>query len=228
VPVTAEIVPLFGTETSVPVGQATSPPVTQEWESGTQAGGEGSPTGVTQQATTAIAPATAAPVLPAEQTSTTTTAKALPEDLYDLQRCTVCVLLQFYPVGEAGRSRQVLLSIQNGTSNKEDLPLMAVLDEDKLGGPLPPALQALWSKLEADLPLRKQRHDERAAKQSTQQAAASNAARFTTKKGIAPANPLLPPPCCIHSDSEERGVNHGWAIRWRVVQCQPPWERSIP
>ncbi len=196
VPVTAEIAPLFGTETSVPVGQATSPPVTQERESGTQAGGEGSPTGVTQQATTAVAPATAAPVLPAEQTSTTT-AKALPEDLYDLQRCTVCVLLQFYPVGEAGRSRQVLLSIQNGTGNKEDLPLLAVLDEDKLGGPLPPALQALWSKLEADLPLRKQRHDERAAKQSTQLAAASNAARLTPKKVITPAkpaNPLLPPP----------------------------------
>ena len=195
VPVTAEIAPLFGTETSVPAGQATSPPVTQERESGTQTGGEGSPTGVTQQATTAVAPATAAPVLPAEQTSTTT-AKALPEDLYDLQRCTVCVLLQFYPVGEAGRSRQVLLSIQNGTGNKEDLPLLAVLDEDKLGGPLPPALQALWSKLEADLPLRKQRHDERAAKQSAQLAAASNA-RFTPKKVIAPAkpaNPLLPPP----------------------------------
>ncbi len=196
VPVTAEIAPLFGTETSVPAGQAPSPPVTQERESGTQTGGEGSPTGVTQQATTAVAPATAAPVLPAEQTSTTT-AKALPEDLYDLQRCTVCVLLQFYPVGEAGRSRQVLLSIQNGTGNKEDLPLLAVLDEDKLGGPLPPALQALWSKLEADLPLRKQRHDERAAKQSTQLAAASNAARLTPKKVITPAkpaNPLLPPP----------------------------------
>jgi hypothetical protein len=195
VPVTAEIAPLFGTETSVPVGQATSPPVTQEPESGTQAGGEGSPTGVTQQATTTVEVATAAPLLPAEQTSTTTTAKALPEDLYDLQRCTVCVLLQFYPVGEAGRSRQVLLSIQNGTSNKEDLPLLAVISEDKLGGPLPPALQALWSKLEADLPLRKQRHDERAA-QSAQQAAASNAARLTTKKVIAaakPANPLLPP-----------------------------------
>jgi hypothetical protein len=90
----------------------------------------------------------------------------------------------------------VLLSIQNGTSNKEDLPLMAVLDEDKLGEPLPPALRALWSKLEADLPLRKQRHDERAAKQSAQQAAASNAARSTTKKVITaakPANPLLPP-----------------------------------
>jgi len=72
-----------------------------------------------------------------------------------------------------------------------------VLDEDKLGGPLPPALQALWSKLEADLPLRKQRHDERAAKQSTQLAAASNAARLTPKKVITPAkpaNPLLPPP----------------------------------
>jgi hypothetical protein len=196
VPVTAEIAPLFGTETSVPVGQATSPPVTQEPESGTQAGGEGSPTGVTQQATTTVEVATAAPLLPAEQTSTTTTAKALPEDLYDLQRCTVCVLLQFYPVGEAGRSRQVLLSIQNGTGNKEDLPLLAVLDEDKLGGPLPPALQALWSKLEADLPLRKQRHEERAA-QSAQQAAASNAARLTPKKVITPAkpaNPLLPPP----------------------------------
>jgi len=194
VPVPAEIAPLFGTETSVPVGQAPSPPVTQERESGTQAGGEGSPTGVTQQATTAVAPATAAPVLPAEQTSTTT-AKALPEDLYDLRRCTVCVTLQFYP-GEEGRPRRVLLSIQNGAGNKDDLPLLAVIGENELGGPLPPAIQALWSKLEADLPPRKQRHDERAAKQSTQLAAASNA-RLTPKKVITaakPANPLLPPP----------------------------------
>jgi hypothetical protein len=197
VPVPAEIAPLFGTETSVPVGQATSPPVTQERESGTQAGGkEPQATGVIQQATTAIAPATAAPVLPAEQTSTTTTtAKALQEDLYNLRRCTVCVTLQFYP-GEEGRPRRVLLSIQNGAGNKDDLPLLAVIGENELGGPLPPAIQALWSKLEADLPLRKQRHDERAAKQSTQLAAASNA-RLTPKKVIAatkPANPLLPPP----------------------------------
>ena len=195
VPVPAEIAPLFGTETSVPVGQAPSPPVTQERESGTQTGGEGSPTGVTQQATTAVAPVSAAPVLSAEQTSTTT-AKALPEDLYNLRRCTVCVTLQFYPGGE-DRPRRILLSIQNGAGNKDDLPLLAVISEDDLGGPLPPALQALWSKLEADLPLRKQRHDERAAKQSTQLAAASNAARFTTKKVITaakPANPLLPPP----------------------------------
>ena len=196
VPVTAEIAPLFGTETSVPVGQATSPPVTQERESGMQAGGEGpQATEVTQQATTAVTVATAAPVFPADQTSTTTTAKALQEDLYDLRRCTVCVTLQFYP-GEEGRPRRILLSIQNGASNKDDLPLLAVISEDDLGGPLPPALQALWSKLEADLPLRKQRHDERAAKQSTQLAAASNA-RLTPKKVITatkPANPLLPPP----------------------------------
>ena len=69
VPVPAEIAPLFGTETSVPVGQATSPPVTQERESGTQAGGEGTPTGVIQQATAAVTVATAAPVFPADQTS---------------------------------------------------------------------------------------------------------------------------------------------------------------
>jgi hypothetical protein len=196
VPVTAEIAPLFGTETSVPGGQVTSPPVTQERESGTQAGGKGPPTGVTQQATTTVATATAAPVLPAEQISTTTTtAKALPEDLYNLRRCSVCVTLQFYP-GEEGRPRRVLLSIQNGAGNKDDLPLLTVISEDELGGPLPPALQALWSKLEADLPLRKQRHDERAAKQSTQLAAASSA-RLTPKKVITPArpaNPLLPPP----------------------------------
>ena len=87
------------------------------------------------------------------------------EDLYDYQKCTVMIVIQLRPEREEGEPRSVLLSVQNGTANKEDLPMLRLLlSEEELGGPLPPTLVALLEALRADLPARKQRHEQRAVK----------------------------------------------------------------
>lgn len=191
--VEAEIVPLFGTEAASPTGQAVVP-LAQAQAPGAQEGVEKREAGPTQ-AIQPVAMAATVPAVPTTQTAvTTTTAKALTEDYYDVRTCTVVMTLQFYPLGAQGQARRMLLSIQNGAGNKDDLPLLAVINEDELGGPLPPALLALWAKLEADLPRRKQRQVERAAKVvvakpiTTPTGAKKQGATTVTR------NPATPPP----------------------------------
>ena len=192
-PVEAEIVPLFGTEAAPPAGQAVVP-LAQAPAPGVQEGVEKRKVGSTQ-ALQPAAMAVAVPAVPTTQTAVTTTkAKALTEDYYDVRKCTVVLTLQFYPLDVEEQARRMLLSIQNGAGNKDDLPLLAVINEDELGGPLPPALLALWAKLEADLPRRKQRQAERAAK-------VAGAKPVTTPTGAkkqgattVTRNPATPPP----------------------------------
>ena len=99
----------------------------------------------------------------AEQASTSLPVQSLPssalpsEDLYAYQKCTIMIVVQLRPQVEDGRPRSVLLSVQNGTTNKEDLPLYRLLSsEDELGGPFPPALVCLLEALQRELPERKQ------------------------------------------------------------------------
>jgi hypothetical protein len=152
---------------------------------------------------------TAVASIPATQVTTTTTnAKALSEDFYNLNACTVVVTLQFYPVatGEEGQQRRVLLSIQNGAGNKDELPLLAIVTQDELGGPLPQALLDLWARLEADLPLRKQRQDERVAKAAVTRSSAviTGSKKMTAAK---PASPPLPPTTTTPIEKEGLGMS---------------------
>ncbi len=112
--------------------------------------------------------------IPAEQASAFLPVQSLtplvlqPEDLYAYQKCTIMIVVQLRPQVEGGRPRPVLLSVQNGTANKEDLPLYRLLSsEDELGGLFPPALVSLLEELQRELPARKQRHEQRVAKKST-------------------------------------------------------------
>ena len=191
-PVTAEIAPLFGTGAAPPTGQAAALPGGEQ-QADTQGSGENKPVGETPQASP-----TAVAIVPTQQTAVTTTnAKALPEDYYTLQACTVVVTMQFYPVSQQGQPRRVLLSIQNGAGNRADLPLLAVVNEDELGGPLPPALVALWQRLEADLPRRKQRQAERDAKATvakTITAPKQKAAKDAQKSATPPPPPTTATP----------------------------------
>ena len=100
----------------------------------------------------------------ASSTPAQTPQASSPEGLYDYQKCTVMIVIQLRPQREAGGPRPVLLSVQNGTANKEDLPMFRLLpSEEDLGGPLPPAITALLEALQQDLPARKQRNAERKA-----------------------------------------------------------------
>jgi hypothetical protein len=124
---------------------------------------------------------------------TTTVAKPDSEDLYDLQRCTVCLSLQFYPPQQSGQPRRVVLSIQNGATNKADLPLLAITTEEELGA-LPPALLELWTRLEADLPLRKQREEERVAKAAVVRSTAVVTSSSRKAAKVTPTQSVTPPP----------------------------------
>jgi hypothetical protein len=129
------------------------------------------------------------------------------EDLYDYRKCTIFIVVQLRPEAQAGQPRQILLSVQNGVSNKEDLPLYRLLSEEQLGGPFPPAVVALLEELQQQLPERKQRHDERqeatrrqeAERESRGQAGkaaqrtAQSATRTAAKQQIAPASSVVPP-----------------------------------
>jgi hypothetical protein len=129
-----------------------------------------------------------------------------PEDLYDFDKCTIVAVVQLRPKREVGHPRQVLLSVQNGTANKEDLPLYRLLTENELGGPFPPALVALFEDLAHQLPERKQRHEQRLAKKtnvagtvsrSTQKPAQASKERSSQKKAppaSSAASPQLPVP----------------------------------
>jgi len=105
-----------------------------------------------------------------------------PEDLYAYQKCTIMIVVQLRPQVEAGHPRPVLLSVQNGTTNKEDLPLYRLLSsEDELNGPLPPVLVSLLEELQRELPARKQRHEQRAAKKSTTGGTSTNAVQKSSQ-----------------------------------------------
>jgi hypothetical protein len=105
------------------------------------------------------------------------------EDLYVYQKCTIMIVVQLHPQVEDGRPRSVLLSVQNGTTNKEDLPLYRLLSsEDELGGPFPPALASLLEALQRELPARKQRHEQRTtAKKAVTGGAATKASQASAK-----------------------------------------------
>jgi hypothetical protein len=103
-----------------------------------------------------------------------------PEDLYTYEKCTIMLVMQLRPQQQENGSRSVLLSVQNGTGNKEELPLYCLLaSEEELGGPLPPALTALLEALRQDLPARKLRHEQRAVRK----ASAGGATRPAQKPG---------------------------------------------
>jgi hypothetical protein len=128
------------------------------------------------------------------------------EDLYAYQKCTIMIVVQLHPQVEDGRPRSVLLSVQNGTTNKEDLPLYRLLtSEDELGGPFPPALVCLLEALQQELPTRKQRHEQRTtakkavigrtatkAVQKSSPASAKDAGK--PKKTVSPAATTPSPP----------------------------------
>lgn len=141
--------------------------------------------------------------IPAETTQVSSASSSTPvqipevspsEDLYNYQKCTVMIVIQLRPQREADGPRSVLLSVQNGTGNKEDLPMFRLLpSEEELGGPLPPALTALLEALRQDLPARQQRHAERKAKPTvtggttttTQKTKARDARKQTKPEGQA-------------------------------------------
>ena len=115
------------------------------------------------------------------------------------------IVVQLRPQGEDGHPGPVLLSVQNGTTNKEDLPLYRLLaSEGELGGPFPPALVSLLEALQRELPARKQRHEQRVAKkptigetstravQKSSQASAKDAGK--PKKTVSPAATTQPTP----------------------------------
>lgn len=105
------------------------------------------------------------------------------EDLYDYQKCTIMIVIQLRPQREAGEPRSVLLSVQNGTANKEDLPMLRLLlSEEDLGGPLPPALVTLLETLRADLPKRQQRHEQRVVKSTATRTNTAKTPRDTRQK----------------------------------------------
>ncbi len=118
-------------------------------------GGQTPAATIVQTAPSVPAGSPPSPSVPATSRQTST------EDLYDYRKCTIFIVVQLRPEAQAGQRRQVLLSVQNGVSNKEDLPLYRLLSEEQLGGSFPPALVALLEELQQQLPERKQRHDER-------------------------------------------------------------------
>lgn len=140
---------------------------------------------------------------PSSSSTPTTNGQGSAEDLYDYRKCTIFIVVQLRPETEAGQPRQVLLSVQNGVSNKEDLPLYRLLSEEQLGGPFPPALTALLEELQQQLPQRKQRHDERqeakrasrgqAGKATHKAAQSAMGSRAAAKQQPAPAVSVVPP-----------------------------------
>ncbi len=148
-------------------------------------------------------------VSPTAQTARTLAEQSPPssasqtEDLYAYHKCTIMIVVQLRPQMEDGHARPVLLSVQNGTANTEDLPLYRLLSsEDELGGPLPPALVSLLQELQRELPARKQRHEQRVAKPSTAGSASTRSvqkppqasAKDARKPKKAAASTQLPPP----------------------------------
>lgn len=166
-----------------------------------------------------------------ETTSVTTPAASVPplpprapqpEDPYDFDKCTIVAVVQLRPRREANHPRQVLLSAQNGTANKEDLPLYRLLTEDELGGPFPPALVALFEELVRQLPERKQRHEQRMhAKtssastpsrpaQKATQASKGGSSQKKTPAAQAQAKPLPPVPAATTPPQKENLVLEGF------------------
>ena len=147
---------------------------------------------------------TTAPVVQASAPAHAQTPPAPPpEDQYTYEKCTVMLVMQLRPQQQENGSRSVLLSVQNGTGNKEDLPLYRLLaSEEELGGPLPPALAALLEALRQDLPARKLRHEQRAARKASAGGATKPAqkpgghtpAKDAKKKSGAVATTASPPP----------------------------------
>jgi hypothetical protein len=145
-----------------------------------------------------------------------------PEDPYDFDKCTIVAVVQLRPRKEAGHPRQVLLSVQNGTANKEDFPLYRLLTEDELGSPFPPALVALFEELARQLPERKQRHEQRmrtktnaasAPSRVAQKSAQASKERSSQKKTPAtstPAKPLPPVPTATTPPQKENLVLEGF------------------
>jgi hypothetical protein len=210
---TAAMAPLFAAETPPPNSPSTDQhvvsPSDEEQEVGEESEKEDGGASNEQKL---VATPTAVASIPATQVATTTNAKALSEDFYNLNACTVVVTLQFYPVtaGEEGQRRRVLLSIQNGAGNKDDLPLLAIVTQDELGGPLPQALLDLWARLEADLPLRKQRKDERAAQAEVSRASAvitSGKKSSSSQTATKPVSPPLPPTTTTPINKEGLGMS---------------------
>ena len=93
--------------------------------------------------------------------------KAPVENFYDYEQCTVVAILQFRPSPGPGLPRPILVSVQNGATNKEELPILRLYPDGDLGGPLPPALLQQLTALEVQLPERKARHDQRVAQKKT-------------------------------------------------------------
>ncbi len=132
--------------------------------------------------------------LSAASVSSSTPRALQPEDLYDFDKCTIVAVVQFRPRKEGGHPRQVLLSVQNGTANKEDAPLYRLLPEDELGGPFPSALVSLFEELARQLPARKQRHEERLAKKTSVAGAVSRSAQKPAQASKEKSSPKKAPP----------------------------------
>jgi hypothetical protein len=149
-----------------PASTSAQPPPSSPEETVTEAstGGQTSVATIAQKAPSLQDGSPPSPSVP------TTNRQGTGEDLYDYRKCTIFIVVQLRPEVEAGQPRRVLLSVQNGVSNKEDLPLYRLLSEEQLGGPFPPALVALLEELQQQLPERKQRHDERQEAKRRQEA----------------------------------------------------------
>ncbi len=118
------------------------------------------------------------------------------EDRYDYDASPIVLVVQFRPV-VAGQPRQLWVSVQNGVGNRQDFPLYRMLTEAELGGPFPPAIQALLDELRQDLPGRKERHAARQAAQATPPASRPVAKPVVTQgskqRPVEKAASLLPP-----------------------------------
>ena len=114
---------------------------------------------------------------------------------YEFERCTLTVVLQFWPQDDNLHGRMVVVSARN----HQDKPLLRLAREHELGA-LPPVVCALLEQLRAELPERQQAHAEREAIEANKRTAPTAAptrqsAKSTkAKKGVSAANPTTQTP----------------------------------
>ena len=163
------------------------------------------------QATPAVAPVSVVPAPGGTQTEKSTV------DPSAYEQCTIVLVVQLRPQSAAGQPRQIVLSVQNGVGSTGDFPIYRLLTEAELGGPFPPAVEALLEHLRQDLPKRKAHQAARqqaavpVSSSTTHKTAASTTIKTTGGKPgnvtstTTPAKPATPPPMPTTSNPIPKG-----------------------
>jgi hypothetical protein len=99
-------------------------------------------------------PVAAPAVQSTQRTPASTGTPVAGEERYDYERTTIVFVAQLRPVREAGRPREVVLSVNNGVGNINDFPVMRILTEDD---DLVAAAIEMLEQLQQELPERKAR-----------------------------------------------------------------------